>query len=65
MAEGTRTKFERNEKIFVLKQDQGLNTTFETLAVMFNLSVWRVKEIYYKECKKRGIKVRGYKKSIK
>ncbi len=60
MAEGTPTKIERNEKIFALKQDKELKTTFETLAVMFNLSVWRVKEIYYRECQKRGVPIRKY-----
>jgi len=56
----TPTKSERNQKIFLLKQDKEIKTTFKTLATMFNLSEWRVKEIYYKECKARGVKKRKY-----
>ncbi len=60
MAEITPEKKERNEKIFTLKQDKEIKTTFKTLATMFDLSGWRVKEIYYNECKKRGVKIRKY-----
>ena len=55
--EGTPAKENRNNELFELKQN---GKTFADLAVYFGLSVWRAKEIYYRECQKRGIKPRKY-----
>ena len=50
MAKGTPTKTKRNNKLMELKAKM----TFKNLAAMLNLSEARVKEIYYREKKKRG-----------
>jgi len=43
---GSLMKVERNKKIVLLKSS---GATFKDLAVMFNLSPKRVKEIFYRE----------------
>lgn len=58
--EGTPSKKERNDKIFILKE----HTTFKNLAIMFHLSEKRVKEIYYRECEVRGIAIKKRKKTL-
>jgi len=60
--EGTPTKETRNERLFEAKRG---GATFIMLSTSFRLSVARVKEIYYRECRRRGLEVRKYRKKVK
>lgn len=58
----TKAKTVRNTKIFKLK-DSGI--TFIEISKLFGISEKRVKDIYYKELRKRGLKPREYQRKSK